>query len=62
MIALPELVTRWQQNANDPGVPDAIKSELKRLSHPGSIRPQPQDVREPGIDDGFRGLGIVPST
>jgi hypothetical protein len=56
---LPELFARWRQDSRDANVPDEIRRELRQLERPEAVHPRIQDEREPEVDDGFRGLGLI---
>lgn len=59
-VELPTLYTKWRANPDDPTIPREYRKELKKLRDPNALAPTVKDTIEPGLDDGFRKLGISP--
>ena len=59
-VELPQIYEKWLANKEDPTIKREIRRELGRLRTPASVAPPTvKATHEPGIDDGFRTLGIV---
>lgn len=58
-VEMPQIYQRWQLDHSDPSISAAYRDELKQIRDPQRLAPQVKETNQPGVDDGFRRLGIV---